>query len=758
MENTNSGAGVAIAHTREDGAVHELRAHLEGVAALASTFARRFDTGSVAYLAGLWHDLGKYSAAFQAKLQGALDSQLNDDDIAAQDAASQRVDHSTAGALLAMKKFNTLEGAAIAYAIAGHHAGLADYSALRERFVKKRALLGEAIAGGVPDDLPAHSSPLVPAWIQSQPGGDEGQRRVEFWTRMVFSTLCDADFLDTEAFMAPARGQLRPRGATIAELARTLREHLDAVEAKAPASRVNTVRASVRRHCVESAALPPGRFTLTVPTGGGKTLAAMAFALEHAARHGLERVVVAVPYTAILEQNAAVYREVFARFGDDAVIEHHSALDPARETFRNKLATENWDAPIVVTTTVQLFESLFARRPGACRKLHRLARSVIVLDEAQTLPPGLLPTILDGITELTDRYGATVVSCTATQPALARTKLLPCGLTGLREIMPDANSLFEALRRVEVRMPPRRAAPVSWPGLADALAGHDDVLAIVHLRNDARALSDALDARLGDTSTVHLSALQCPAHRSEIVASIKARKRAGERVRVVATQLVEAGVDLDFAVVYRALAGFEALAQAAGRCNREGRLAGLGVVNVFVAPTQPPQGVLRDGLAVARSLLDAFPDDDVLTPASQRRYFEHFYHRVQVERDRLGVQVERAKLNFEETARRFKMIDEEWAAPVVVPWGDGAALLDEARAQANTAAGLDRRLLRRLQRYTVSVSRKAHDALVASGRLARIDDTITALPSHFEGAYSARYGLSLEALGEGVADVAALVV
>ncbi len=757
MEPKGLGTLAPIAHTRRDGATHDLRAHLEGTAARARTFAERFDSGDVAYLAGLWHDLGKYNPAFQAKLRGALDSQLNDDDIAAQAAASQRVDHSTAGAVLA-SKLSTLPASAIAFAIAGHHAGLADKTALRERLFKKSALLDEARGGGAPDDLVASASPAPPALLRGAATTDEGWRRFEFWTRMLFSALCDADFLDTEAFMAAERERLRPRATTIDELAAALREHLDAKQSAAPPSRVNAVRADVRARCLERARLPTGRFSLTVPTGGGKTLAAMAFALEHAALHGLDRVVVAVPYTAILEQNAAVYREVFARFGDDAVVEHHTGLDPERETFRNKLATENWDAPVVVTTTVQLFESLFARRPGACRKLHRLARSVIVLDEAQTLPPALLPSILDAITELTDRYGATVVSCTATQPALSKSKLLACGLTGVREIMPDTETLFRQLRRVEVRTPPRGAAPVSWEGLAVSISAHDDVLAIVHRRDDARALCDALDARLGDASTVHLSALQCPAHRSEIVASVKARKRAGERVRVVATQLVEAGVDLDFAVVYRALAGFESLAQAAGRCNREGRLGGLGVVHVFVAPTKPPPGVLRDGLVVARSLLDDSPDDDVLSPASQRRYFERFYRQVQVDADKLAVQTSRARLNFEETAARFKMIDDDWSAPVVVPWAAGAALLDEARAQAATEAGVERRLLRRLQRYTVSVSRRTHDALVASGRLERIDDAISALPTGFAGAYVPRYGLCVDVLAEGIAGVESLIV
>lgn len=741
-----------IAHTRPDGVTHPLEEHLRDTGERARLFATPFGGGDAAFVAGLWHDLGKYSKAFQNKLQGALDSALNDEDIAAQDAASQRVDHSTAGALLAQERGGS-SASPLAFVIAGHHAGLASPSALKERFHRKHALLAEAVDGGVPSAILDAKGPALPEHVRARTTPDN-LRALEFWTRLLYSALVDADFLDTERFLRASAESERVFSTTLDVLAGRLAERLDGLQREAPDTEVNRVRREVRAACVARAADAPGRFTLTVPTGGGKTLAAMAFALEHARRHGMQRVIVAVPYTAILEQNAAVYREIL---GDDAIVEHHSNLDPDKERYRNKLASENWDAPVVVTTTVQLFESMFARRSSRCRKLHRLARSVIVLDEAQSLPPALLPTILDGITELTDHYGATVVSCTATQPALKHhPRRFPCGLKDMREIVPSDLGHFARLKRVVVEMPEPAAPPTPWAELARRVAAESDALAIVHLRKDARTLCDALDGVLGDTSTVHLSALMCPVHREEVLRALKRRKKNGEAVRVVSTQLVEAGVDLDFARVFRALAGFDAIAQAAGRCNREGKLA-QGTVTVYLAETEPPPGILASGLGVARALLAEVQGIDVLAPDAQRLYFERLYKNLGAHRDSQAVQTARERMDYVDTAARFVMIDDRWAAPVVIPWGEGQALVAEALA-APSREGLSRRLLRRMQRYTVSVSRRAHDALVARSILRRVDDTVTVLPSLAGDVYSPRFGLDLDRLGAGILDAGALII
>jgi CRISPR-associated endonuclease/helicase Cas3 len=366
----------------------------------------------------------------------------------------------------------------------------------------------------------------------------------------------------------------------------TLDAHMVTKAVSAPPSAVNTLRADILRQCRDKAALPAGFFSLTVPTGGGKTLSSLAFALNHAQKYDKRRVIYAIPYTSIIEQTADVFRDVFATLGDEVLIEHHSQADAADrdETARSRLACENWDAPLVVTTNVQLFESLFAAKTSRCRKLHNIVNSIIVLDEAQQLPPEFLQPILAALNLLVKHYGVTVVLCTATQPALNSTAYFDKskdmrGLENVREIIDHPDALFTALERVKVELPPDLNATASWADIAAQIEQEDCVLAIVSTRKAARELH-----RLLPKNTLHLSALMCGAHRKVVVDEIKARlqaKREGrdvEPLRVVSTQLVEAGVDMDFPVVFRALAGLDSIAQAAGRCNREGLLPGKGRV------------------------------------------------------------------------------------------------------------------------------------------------------------------------------------
>ena len=569
----------AIAHLTEDGREHLLRDHLERVGALARGFASKWGAGPFGEVAGTLHDLGKYAADFQDYIRSASRSAEDrrdahiEDEPGVDEPRRGRVDHSSAGALKARELYGPL-GELLAFVIAGHHAGLANRPGLRSRMERKRQRLEDALEGRPPADLVSKRELKAPFDTESinAADGERIARRFELWIRMLFSALCDADFLDTEEFFDRYQARLREevKRQSLETLLARLAAHMDEKEAKAPPTEVNAVRRAIRRAVVGAAASARGVFTLTVPTGGGKTLAGMEFALGHARAHGLDRVVVAIPYTSILEQNAAVYRDAFG--DEEAVLEHHSSFDPRRETARSRLAAQNWDVPVVVTTTVQLFESLFARRTSRCRKLHNLARSVIVLDEAQTMPPGLLQPTLEALAALVNEYGASLVICTATQPALARASLGSFGFESMQEIVPPDLRAFERLRRVEVSWPEKLDEATSYPALADELAEHEDVLVITHLRRDARQLTELLDARLGDATTIHLSALMCPEHRSEVLAQIKQRKARGEAVRVVSTQLVEAGVDLDFPIVYRALAGLDSLAQAAGRCNREGIL------------------------------------------------------------------------------------------------------------------------------------------------------------------------------------------
>ncbi|WP_238539971.1 CRISPR-associated endonuclease Cas3'' [Corallococcus macrosporus] len=712
----------------EAGRPHLLREHLEAVGQWGARLAPREDLRAPSLAAGRWHDLGKYTRDFwfRIRAENQFEAHLE------KEGAPER-DHSTAGALWALTRDSRL--LPLALAIAGHHAGLPDRPKFKERVgrMEKHALL---------EDARARCD--VPALLNGPLGFDPEvltrlkPRQLELWTRMLFSVLCDADFLDTEAFFDTSRSSAREVPVTLTQLSERLRDFLAEKQRGAPDTEVNRVRREVLASALASAAQRPGVFSLTVPTGGGKTLTSMAFALEHALAHGLQRVIVAIPYTSIIEQSAEVYRQAF-RGREHAVIEHHSAVDPARETPLNRVASENWDAPIIVTTTVQLLESLFAHRPSACRKLHRVARSVIVLDEAQTLPPALLAPILDGLGSLVADYGCSVVISTATQPVLGRRPDFQEGLPEPREIVPASVRAFERLRRVKVRWP-EPGGKLPYAELAEAVAAEQDVLAIVHLRDDARRLCELVDARLGSSDTLHLSALMCPEHRSRVLAEIKARKRRGQPVRLVATQLVEAGVDLDFRVVYRGLGGLDALAQAAGRCNREGLLEGLGELRVYEPETQPPRGVPRAAQEVTRGMLAQRADLDLFASENFQRYFERLYATRRL--DEKGIQALRAKLHFEEVSMAFKLVEDEWSAAVVVPYAGCEALLEELRQ-----LGPSRERLRALQRFTVTVPRELRDAWLARDLARLASETVAYLGPEHAPAYHERFGLLRDQVG-----------
>jgi CRISPR-associated endonuclease/helicase Cas3 len=778
------------AHTLvdRDGAhrVHSLRDHLECVGAMASRFAAKWSAGEWASIAGRWHDLGKYSRAFQDYIRtSSAPSEAHVDDAATEgEPASapgrKRVDHSTAGAahVMAWAREQRVDRAnqwcadAVAWAIAGHHAGLADAAELKARLESRGQWLLDEASVHAPTELLAASIPAscalsrIDAKVTGPARTAARMRKVEFWTRMLFSALCDADFLDTEAFFDSRRTDARG-GTTITmgELEEKLHLHMASVERASADGDVARVRRAVRAQCIERAASPPGFFTLTVPTGGGKTLASLSFALEHAKLHAKDRVIVAIPFTSITEQSADAFRTAL---GDSAgvVLEHHSAFDDAtivarrtesgagrraifRETAWNRLASENWDAPVVVTTTVQLFESLFSNRSSRCRKLHRLANSVIVLDEAQTVPLQYLRAILEVLETLVQDFGASVVVCTATQPAWELPVLGASRITTQREIYTDHREAFDALRRVRVAWPTSEE-PTPYRQLADQVAKEHDALAIVHLRADAQRLCRLVDEVLGDRSTVHLSALMCGEHRRAILRSIRARKKRGEPVRAVATQLVEAGVDLDFAVVFRALAGLDAIAQAAGRCNREGRLGREGgVLCVFEAETLPPNGPLRDRYAIAREMLRFARSRgetlDLFAPEVINEYFDRTYRNYVEQLDAREVQDLRARLEFRSTAAAVKIID-EWAVPVVVPWGEAPELVSEL--QRGMAAGAPPgRWLRRLQGYSVNVRRDLVDEWMRDGRVSSAGDVVLYVPTVFAGAYDERFGLDVENLG-----------
>jgi len=685
-----------LAHVKQDKAgdwsVHELEEHLRCVGKLAAQMASDFRSEEWAMVAGLWHDLGKYRKAFQSYIA----KESGYDPEAHIEQGQGRVDHSTAGAIHAVEN-NKATGQLLAYLIAGHHAGLPDWetpeaggSALSIRLNKgkKSGYLDEALQAKIPQDV------LQPnAKLGNPVGGSDG---LHLWLRMLFSCLVDADFLDTEQFMNPEKSEERKIEYSLDHLKERFDVYMAEKSKSSAHTHVNKLRASILQDCRTSASESPGVFTLTVPTGGGKTLSGMAFALEHAIKHEKKRIIVAIPYTSIIEQTADEYRKIFGNL----VLEHHSNLDPERESSKSRLASENWDVPIIVTTNLQLLESLFAAKTSRCRKLHNLVNSVIIIDEAQLLPPDFLQPVLDILRLLTEHYGVTLVLSTATQPALGSVKdtfgrTVLRGLDAKKEIVSDVNYLFSSLKRVEVCVPSDLTTRSNWKDVAQELCEYPCVLAVVNSRKNARELF-----RLMPLGAVHLSAQMCGEHRSNVIANIKQRLKAGESVRVISTQLVEAGVDLDFPVVYRALAGLDSIAQAAGRCNREGKLE-KGKVVVFVPPKSPPKGMLLFGEQATRNVWHGH-EGDALSHDLFEPYFRQYFG--QESPDKHGIMpllmtdARQGIVQFRSAAQRFRLIDDSGQS-ILVPYGEsGFKWLDLLRNQ-----GPERYLMRKLQRYCVNV-------------------------------------------------------
>lgn len=690
----------ALAHVRQDPTgewkEHALDEHLQEVARRAGEAAKVFDSEDWAKLAGLWHDLGKYREQFQKYIK----SVSGYDAEAHIEGTPGRVDHSTVGAIYAIDKLG-LQGHILAYLIAGHHAGLPDWNSVesgqsslfnRVEEGKKKSYLQEALLASPPDNILEYNRP------SSLPP----KASLALWIRMLFSCLVDADFLDTEAFMDDKKNALRSSYPSLRILKQAFDQYMIEKSTEAKASAVNRIRAEVLRQCYEKMELTSGLFSLTVPTGGGKTLSSMAFALTHAVHHGKGRVIYVIPYTSILEQTAEIFRSIF---GAENVIEHHSNLDPDREDSRSRLATENWDAPIIVTTNVQFFESLFAAKTSRCRKLHNIVNSVVVLDEAQLLPPEFLAPILHVMQDLVNGYKVSFVLSTATQPAFSPRQKFS-GLKGVRELIDDPEQLYADLKRVNVELPDDFVSPCTWESIATELQQYQSVLCIVNSRKDCRELHGLMPQ-----DTIHLSALMCGQHRSRVIAEIKQRLQNGIPTRVISTQLVEAGVDMDFPVVYRALAGLDAVAQAAGRCNREGSLTEPGKVVVFVPPRPAAPGLLRKAQQSGQETL-RLTEGDPLTRERFEAYFQHYYVSLN-SLDKVGIVglldlhnqagARKAEFNFRTAANNFRLIDEEGQTTVIVRYGESLRLIETLEKSQNMHPHERRGILRKLQRYTVNI-------------------------------------------------------
>jgi len=727
----------AYAHSRQgkpEATWEPLEHHLSAVGRRAERFAAWFGGGVLARAMGLLHDIGKSSAAYQAYIRRPADA-----------GGAKGPDHSTAGAQQACALYGPAYGRLLAFGIAGHHAGLMNGSGYEGATLSTRlAKTVENYAGwqdhviGLPSAEELKQSLVAPR----ENGIDKGFS-APFLARMLFSSLVDADFLETEAFYAnghpPQRGGcLQP--AHLASVRAYLAGH------RRDDSEVNRLRSRILDHANAKAELAPGLFTLTVPTGGGKTLTSLSFAIEHAARHGLRRIIYVIPFTSIIEQTAAIFRDDVGL--GDAVLEHHASFDwdqrrppsddedgeGAGGLAKLRLDAENWDAPVVVTTAVQFFESLFAARTSQARKLHNLAHSVIVLDEAQSIPVHLLRPCMAAIEELARNYGASVILCTATQPALrVQDGALPLrddkSLDGLdipedRELAPDPADLYRRLRRVAVEW---RQAPVADEEIAARFAQASQMLCVVNSRAHAQALFARLRAEEQE-GAAHLTTLMCARHRREVLARLRKDLRQQRPVRLVSTSLIEAGVDISFPEVWRAAAGLFSVAQAAGRCNRSGELGALGEafgkVVLFESADHATPRMIEAFYAPARMVLRRGPDDPLGLDAV-RAYYEELYFRKGhaaldaalldgaaypiVERLRLGGRGQ--TWPFADVARAFRMIDEVMS-PIIVRFDDDAEQAVDSLYHAPVPpAGVSRRL----QQYVVPVPARVRAAMIALG-------------------------------------------
>ena len=680
-----------------------LKDHLEGTAKLSQKFAVAFGAGDWGYLAGLWHDSGKYSLEFQKRLRSSSDAHIEQ---------HSRVDHSTYGGQMAVNKWNTGEGKTLAYTIAGHHGGLPEGKSDGQSCLAKRIEKPLPYSFHCPKELFDQAKPVLPFALDKSRFHFE----LSFFVRMLFSCLTDGDFLDTEKHMAPGKAVLRPAESDLSDLAQILENHINQLQHQAESTKVNMLRAQILSECRQAALQQPGLFSLTVPTGGGKTLSSMAFALAHGLRCGHKRIIYVIPYTSIIEQNARVFRDVF---GDDAVLEHHSNYEPRKEDFKTRLASENWDSPIVVTTNVQFFESLFACRGSRCRKLHNIAQSVIILDEVQALPSEFLLPCLEVIRELTKHYQCSIVLCSATQPAVQHGPDFSSGLQNVKEITSNPLSLYQQLKRVAVQYIGRQTDNE----IIHQLNQNRQVLCIVNTRKHAKSLFEGLASQ---DNTFHLSASMYPQHRSGVLQKINAALNNGTPCRVISTQLIEAGVDIDFAVVYRAMAGLDSIAQAAGRCNREGRLRS-GQVFVFESENPLPPGYFRHTAQTAEGVIRRFPQD-MLSLEAIEEYFKEYYWKQGERLDKEGILdlirqgAKACDFPFRQIAEKFKLIPEE-NKPVIIPREPEARKLIEDARNADTLRGFSRKF----QKYTVQINPRNWSRLMEAGAIEMVRDIFPVL-------------------------------
>lgn len=677
-----------IAHKDGD-RIQTIIEHLTGTAEIAGKFADAFGKQEWGYCCGLLHDIGKYSKEFQDKIK-------ND--------TNQQVDHSTAGAKLCMEKGGYYS--LLTYCIAGHHAGLPDYgntgipSSLRGRLKKKIC------------DYQTYQYEVNIPKIQTDPFIRKPNKDFDFslsvFMRMIYSCLVDADFLDTEKFMN--NGQTgRDSGQSMEILLEKLENHVKPWLENQDLHSINGRRTEILKACMEAGKEEKGLFHLTVPTGGGKTIASLAFALRHAVCHHMNHIIYVIPYTSIIEQNAKVFRKIL---GEENVLEHHCNVDydSSEELKPMQLASENWDKPVIVTTSVQFFESLFANKSSKCRKLHNIANSVVIFDEAQMLPVDYLKPCIVMMETLMEDYRSSMVLCTATQPALDK---IFTGERTFTELCPNVKEQFEFFRRVTYQ----NLGCVPIDHLAEQLQKENRALCIVNTKKSAQELYRKLEGE----GVYHLSTSMYPKHRKRILAQIGERLKQKKKCILISTSLVEAGVDLDFCHVYRQIAGVDSIIQAAGRCNREGNeRAEDSIVFLFDitdSKTAPSQILPVD---IAKAILKEV--DDISDLDSITEYFKRLYHFREQSLDKKNIMEEFQdhQYNFATAAKEFRLIEENTRTILVPVEQEAKELLTELKNQ-----GFSKERMRKVSQYCIQVYDNLFKILWDAGMIQEISSDVT---------------------------------
>lgn len=697
----------------EDGREQSILEHLTGTAKLAGEFGAIFSSAEQARRCAMLHDIGKYSDAFQKRIRGA----------------KIRTDHSTAGAVEAA----AMGDIAAAFAVAGHHGGIPDMGSRTSNEDNSTLHSRVRRSGGAKlEDYSAYKREV------KIPQASIPQRLISckedafFYTHMLFSCLVDADYLDTERFMRNGEVE-RGTGEGMETLLKKLTLYIG--KWKNPKGELNIRRSQILEELLSAGERERGLYTLTVPTGGGKTISSMGFALRHALHTGQRRIIYIIPYTSIIEQTQSVFEEIF---GAENVVAHYANADYSTDENSNinqrdrrrYLASENWDAPIILTTAVQFFESIFGNRPSRCRKLHNIADSILIFDEAQMLPTNYLQPCVWSITELVKNYGCTAVLCTATQPSLERL-IREFYVPETLELCPNAAAQYESFRRVTYQYD----GLMTDEALSAQLSELRQVLCIVNTRRQAQKIYGMLPR----DGSFHLSTTMTPAHRRQVLDEIRKRLKEGLPCRVVSTSLIEAGVDVDFPTVYRAISGLDSILQAGGRCNREGRNDVIdSIVHIFVPECKPPRG-MEQNIAAARRVIDR--GGDIASPEAIEQYFHFLLYTVKGDEalDEKRIMKLMSEMAFCTVAESFHLIEDS-GMTVYIPLEEGAQLTDELRT-----FGPSRALLRKLGKYAVSVSPHQYRALDEAGAVEQISENTAILLD--ESLYDVNTGLTLSAEG-----------